>query len=83
MRCLGPIEEKCKEGMETLLSYDGGLRTYLLKMEYICADAKNGKCSAQLDYRIKKPKATAMIPKRLSIGYQLSMKLHSCFSSKH
>ena len=43
MRCLGPIEEKCKEGMDTLLSYDGGLRTYLLKMEYICGDAKNGK----------------------------------------
>ena len=48
MRCLGPIEEKCAEGIETLLSYDGGLRTYLLKMQYICGEAKDGKYNSLL-----------------------------------
>ena len=41
--CLGAIEESCKEGIDTLFSYDGGLRTYLLKLDYICNDAKDGK----------------------------------------
>ncbi len=42
MRCLGPIEENCSEGIDTMLSYDGGLRTYLLKMDYICNEVKEG-----------------------------------------
>ncbi len=44
-RCVQPIRESCPEGTEILFSFDGPLRTYLLKMKYLCEKAKEGKIS--------------------------------------
>lgn len=38
--CLHPLKKACGKGIDMIYDYDGRLRTYLLKMEYICSYAR-------------------------------------------
>jgi len=40
--CLHPLKQACGMGIDMIYDYDGRLRTYLLKMEYICSYARPG-----------------------------------------
>ncbi len=41
-RCVRPIKKQCSSGTKLVYDYDGRLRTYILKMEYICNGIKLG-----------------------------------------
>ena len=41
--CIKPVKQECKEGVEQLYEQNGTLRIYLLKMDYICREEKEGK----------------------------------------
>ena len=40
--CIHPLKQACGKGIDMIYDYDGRLRTYLLKMEYICSYARPG-----------------------------------------
>ena len=41
-QCIRPLMSGCRKGVQKVLDYDGRLRTYTMKMDYICKDAKTG-----------------------------------------